>query len=515
MDMEYVIGIDIGTSGTKTVIFNKVGETVSSALQEYDLCQPEMGWAEQRPEDWWRAVCATIGESIKKSGISPKDIKGVGLSGQMHGMVLLDRHDGVIRPALLWCDLRTAPECEQITDMLGKKTLMDITGNPMIPAFTAPKIQWVKNHEQRSFEMINMILLPKDYIKFKLTGEYCSEYSDASGTGLLNITERRWSPRMCSALGISISNLPPLKESYQIMGHVTEEASKLTGLETGTPVVGGAGDQAAGAIGNGIVKPGMMSATIGTSGVVFAYTDRVTIDGKGRVQTFCHAIPNTWHVMGVTNGAGLSFRWLRDNLCEIEKLEARNSGKDPYEIMTSEAEKAEPGCKGLIYLPYIMGERTPHLDTKARGVLFGLSAVHNKSHIIRSFMEGVSYSLKDCLSVINSLGLMENSIRVSGGGARSGLWRQILCDVFASDVSTVNSKEGPALGAAILAAVGVGLYESIPAACEACISEVSVKSPIDNDVKLYADYYKVYKNLYACVKDQYDQIDRIARSHGL
>lgn len=507
--MEYLVGIDIGTSGTKTVIFDRYGNTVISSTSEYELLHPEIGWAEQRPDDWWQAACSTIKACIEKSSISPEDIKGIGLSGQMHGMVLLDKDNKVIRPALLWCDLRTSRECEEITNMLGRDRIFDITGNPILPAFTAPKIKWIKNHEKDNFDKISKVLLPKDYIKFKLTGEYCSEFSDASGTSLLDIRNRKWSEEMLEAHGLNISRLPRLKESYEIMGYVTKEASKLTGLLEGTPVAGGAGDQAAGAIGNGIVKPGMVSATVGTSGVVFAYTDKVTIDRLGRVQTFCHAIPHTWHVMGVTNGAGLSFRWLRDNLCELEKLSAQKVDKDPYEFMTMEASKAEAGCMGLLYLPYIMGERTPHLNTKAKGVLFGLSAVHGKSHVIRAFMEGVSYSLKDCLSIINEMGISSNNIRLSGGGARSQLWKQILCDVFASKVATVNSTEGPALGAAILAAVGAGLYQSIEEACDTCIKEVSAKTPDEKNVEIYKDFYEVYKNLYSCVKDQYELTDRI------
>ncbi|MDI6617683.1 MAG: xylulokinase [Clostridiales bacterium] len=512
--MEYLIGIDIGTSGTKTVIFNRLGETIASHTVEYELFQPEIGWAEQRPEDWWNAVCKTIKASIEKAKISPEDIKGIGLSGQMHGLVLLDRNNNVIRPALLWCDLRTAKECDEIMDGVGRSRILDITGNPVLPAFTAPKIQWVKNHEKENFNKINKVLLPKDYIKFMLTGEYCSEYSDASGTSMLDIKKREWSLEILDFLGLRINQLPSLKESCEVMGYVNKRSSELTGLKEGTPVVGGAGDQAAGAIGNGIVKKGMISATVGTSGVVFAYTDKVTIDREGRVQTFCHAIPNTWHVMGVTNGAGLSFRWLRDNLCDIEKSMSLKMGRDPYEFMTAEAEKVPAGCMGLIYLPYIMGERTPHLNTKAKGVLFGLSAIHTKNHIIRAFMEGVSYSLKDCLSVINSMGIDAANIRLSGGGARSELWKQILSDIFASRVSTVNSKEGPALGVAILAAVGTGIYKSIQEACDACIKEVSVKMPIMENVNIYKDFYGVYKNLYVSLKEQYDITDAIIRKYG-
>ena len=513
--MEYLVGIDIGTSGTKTVIFDKKGETISSSTMEYELLQPQIGWAEQNPKDWWDATCKTIKDCISKSGIAPSDIKGIGLSGQMHGMVLLDKEDKVIRPALLWCDLRTAAECEEITNIVGIDRIFEITGNPVLPAFTAPKIAWVKNHEKDNFDKINKVLLPKDYIKFMLTGKYFSEYSDSSGTSMMDIRKREWSEEILEKLGLRLSQMPGLKESYEIMGGITKEASILTGLAQGTPVVGGAGDQAAGAIGNGIVRPGMISATVGTSGVVFAYTDKVTIDKLGRVQTFCHAIPDTWHVMGVTNGAGLSFRWLRDNLCELEKLLSQKLDMDTYELMTKEAEKVEPGCRGLIYLPYMMGERTPHLNTKAKGVIFGLSSIHEKSDIIRAFMEGISYSLKDCLSIINDMGIKASNIRLSGGGARSELWKQILCDIFASKVSTVNSKEGGALGVAILAAVGVGIYNSVEEACDNCISEVSTKEPDEKNNAVYEDFYKVYRNLYTCIKEQYEITDSILKKNNM
>jgi xylulokinase len=413
--MAFLLGIDIGTSGTKTVLFDKKGQTIASSLKEYPMYQPNIGWAEQDPEDWWKATHTSIKEVISKSNVNPADIKGIGLSGQMHGAVLLDADFRVLRKAIIWCDQRSAAECEQITELIGKERLIEITANPALTGFTAAKIMWVKNNEPHIFEKVRKILLPKDYIRFKLTGEFATEVTDASGMQLMDVPRRCWSDEVLSKLEIDKSMLGKMYESQEVTGTLTKESAKLTGLKEGTPVVGGAGDQAAGAVGNGIVKPGIISSTIGTSGVVFAYSDKVSIDPKGRVHTFCHAIPNTWHIMGVTQGAGLSLKWFRDNFCIEEKRTAELMDVDPYVLMDKEAERISAGCSGLIYLPYLMGERTPHLDPDAKGVFFGLSASHEKPHLIRAIMEGVVYSLKDCLEIIKEMGVGAVEIRASGG----------------------------------------------------------------------------------------------------
>ncbi len=509
--MAFLLGIDIGTSGTKTVLFDESGNTVASALSEYPLYQPNIGWAEQEPEDWWNATVITVKKVIQKSGVNPSDIKGVGLSGQMHGAVLLDKDNNVLRKSIIWCDQRSHKECEQITSIVGREKLISITANPALTGFTASKIMWVKNNEPQVFEKVKKILLPKDYIRFRLTGEFATEVSDASGMQLMDIPKRQWSGEILQKLEIDSNMLGKLYESYEISGRVNKAASELTGLNEGTPVAGGAGDQAAGAVGNGIVKSGVISSTIGTSGVVFAYTDKVSIDPKGRVHTFCHAVPNTWHIMGVTQGAGLSLKWFRDNFCIEEKRTAELMKIDPYVLMDQEAEKIEPGCKGLIYLPYLMGERTPHLDPDAKGVFFGLSALHEKPDMIRSVMEGVVYSLKDCLEIIKDMNVEIKEVRASGGGGKSKLWRQMQADVFGTGITTINSSEGPALGVALLAGVGAGVYKNVEEACDTAIKVKNVQQPELGNTEKYSEFYKIYTKLYSSLKNNYSELAGILK----
>lgn len=507
--MSFLLGIDIGTSGTKTVLFDEKGNTIASSTEEYPLFQPNIGWAEQDPEDWWKATWMTIKSVISKSGVSPQDIKGIGLSGQMHGAVLLDRESRVLRKAIIWADQRSALECDEITSAIGKERLIEITANPALTGFTASKILWVRKHEPEIYEKINKILLPKDYIRFRLTGEFATEVSDASGMQFMNIPERNWSGEVLEKLGIERSFLADLYESQEVSGKVNRRAAEQTGLAEGTPVVGGAGDQAAGAVGNGIVRSGVISSTIGTSGVVFAYSEEVSIDPKGRVHTFCHAIPNTWHIMGVTQGAGLSLKWFRDNFCIEEKRVAELMDVDPYVIMDREAEKVEAGCGGLIYLPYMMGERTPHLDPNARGVFFGLSAKHGKQDMSRAIMEGVTYSLRDCLEIIKEMKVPISEVRASGGGGKSKLWRKMQADVFNTDIATINSGEGPALGVALLAGVGAGIYDSVTQACEAAIKVKNIESADSDMNKKYNEFYKIYRQLYKSLKQDFTELASI------
>jgi len=510
--MPYFIGIDIGTSGTKTVLFDEKANTIASALYEYPLYQPNIGWAEQNPEDWWNATVNTIRDVIRKSGVNSSEIKGLGLSGQMHGLVLLDKDYNVLRPSIIWCDQRTAKECEQITDLVGKEKLIEITANPALTGFTASKAMWVKNNEPEIFERTYKILLPKDYIRFKLTGEFATEVSDASGMQFLDIKERKWSDYVLGKLGIDKNLLGKVYESPEVTGTINKSVAELTGLKEGTIVVGGAGDQAAGAVGNGIVEPGIVSSTIGTSGVVFAYMDKVAIDKKGRVHTFCHAVPGAWHVMGVTQGAGLSLQWFRNNFCNSEREVASILGKDVYEIMNEEAKDVPVGCDGLIYLPYLMGERTPHLDPFAKAVFFGLTPRHTKKYLIRAIMEGVGFSLKDCMEIIKEMGIKVKEVRASGGGGKSLIWRQIQADMFETDVYTINSQEGPALGVALLAMVGAGVYRSVPEACKATIKTTSRLSPIVRNSKIYQKYYKIYKRLYEDLKEEYRNLNEVLSS---
>lgn len=507
--MAYLLGIDIGTSGTKTVLFDEKGKTIASDTQEYPLYQPKNGWAEQDPEDWWKATYTSTRNVLAKSGVNPKDVKGVGLSGQMHGLVLLDKDNKVLRKSIIWCDQRSALECEQITSLVGAQRLIEITANPALTGFTASKIKWVMNNEPEIFEKARKILLPKDYIRFCLTGEFATEVSDASGMQLLDVPHRKWSDEILQKLGIDKNMLGKVYESQEVTGTVTRKAAELTGLAEGTIVVGGAGDQAAGAVGNGIVKPGIISSTIGTSGVVFAYTDKVSIDPKGRVHTFCHAVPNTWHIMGVTQGAGLSLQWFRNNFCHEEVSSAGLLGVDPYYLIDKAAAKVPVGAGGLLYLPYLMGERTPHLDPDCRGVFFGISAKHTKREFLRAVMEGVAYSLKNCLDIVKEMGIAINEVRASGGGGKSQLWRQIQADLFGTPICTINSSEGPALGVALLAGVGAGIYKSVPEACDQTISVVTRQDYDRENHKAYQKYYSLYNSLYQSLKNDFKELARL------
>nr|MDD6336529.1 xylulokinase [bacterium] len=502
----YLMGIDIGTSGTKCALFDEKGKKIASHTGEYPLYQPQNGYAEQQPEDWWRATVDGIRAVLQKSGIDAGQIAGIGLSGQMHGLVMLDGDGRVLRPAILWCDGRTQQECAELTQEIGAGQMIAITANPALPGFTAGKIRWVQKHEPDVFARCKTILLPKDYIRYRLTGTFATEVSDASGMQLMNIEKRRWAPEMLRVLHIHEGMLGSLHESVEISAHISGEAARLTGLKAGTPVCGGAGDNAAAAVGTGVVADGRAFATIGTSGVVYAHASRMALDQKGRVHTFCSAVPGQWHVMAVTQAAGLSLRWLRDTCCAPECAAARDEGVDPYDIMTREAATSPIGANRLVYLPYLMGERTPHLDTACRGVFFGLSAMHTRSDLIRSVMEGVSFSLTDGVDIMRGMGLSIEGIMACGGGAASPLWRQMLADLWGCTVHTASSSEGAALGVAILAGVGCGLYQSVPAACDALIGSKESTSPDAKAHRAYQPYLALYRSLYPALKPSFDTL---------
>lgn len=500
--MSYVIGVDLGTSGTKTVLFDEIGNVIASHTVEYPLYQEKNGWAEQDPLDWYNATITTIKTVLDKSGIDSAEIKGIGLSGQMHGLVMLDKDFNVLRKSIIWCDQRTGKECEEITEIVGAEKVIEITANPILTGFTASKIRWVMKNEPQIFEKCRYILLPKDYVRLMLTGELATEVSDASGMQLLDVPNRKWSKTMLDALNITEDMLGKVYESPEITGEITQKIADITGLKKGTIVVGGAGDNAAAAVGTGVVEDGKAFTTIGTSGVVFAHTSNVTIDSKGRVHTFCCAVPNCWHVMGVTQGAGLSLKWFRDNFCTSEKETAKLMGIDEYYLMDKEAEKVPVGADRLLYLPYLMGERTPHLDPNARGMFFGLSAIHGKSHMLRAVLEGVAYSLRDCVEVFREMNINVNDMMACGGGGTSPLWRQMLADLYACDVKTVASKEGPALGVGILALTGSGVYSSVQEACANIIKADKVQAPIQDNVPKYEKYYQLYREIYPAIKEQ-------------
>lgn len=505
--MNYIIGIDLGTSSSKTVLFDENLNVIASDSIEYPLYHPNNGWAEQNPKDWKNAVLDTIKNVIDKSNVSGDDIKGIGLSGQMHGLVMLDENNQVIRNSIIWCDQRTAKECDEITEKVGKEKIIEITANPALPGFTASKILWVRNNEPENYKKCRHILLPKDYIRFVLTGEFATDVSDASGMQLLDVKNRCWSDEVLEKLDIDKKMLGKVYESVEVTGKITPEIANITGLSVNTIVVGGAGDNAAAAIGTGIVKDGKAFATIGTSGVVYAHTSKPVIDKKGRVHTFCCAVPNCWHIMGVTQAAGLSLKWFKDNFCV--DLIKDSEGESVYNIINELAEKSGIGANKLIYLPYLMGERTPHLDSDCRGVFFGLTAMHEKADLLRAIFEGVAFSLKDCKDILDEMGIEVETMMACGGGGTSSLWRQIISDMFNVNVKTIASDEGPALGAAILAGTGAGLFENVEYACDKYIKEDKLSKPnIENNEK-YLKLHKIYKKLYDSLKEDYKTLAKL------
>lgn len=506
----YLLGLDVGTTGVKTLLVKDSGDVVASATSEYPMQTPKPLWAEQAPEDWWSATKLSIRGVLSQAAVKPEDVKGIGLTGQMHGLVMVDKNREVLRPCIMWNDQRTGAECEAITKKVGLRRLMELTGNPVFPGFTAPKILWVRENEPQVFRRASHVLLPKDYIRLRLTGEFATDVSDASGTSLLNVRERRWCEEILTALDIPIEWMPGLHESTEITGQVARKVTEETGLRPGTPVVAGGGDQAAGAVGNGIVSLGVVSVTLGTSGVVFAHTDQVAVEKEGRLHAFCHAVPNAWHVMGVTLAAGGSFRWFRDTLGDSERGRALQSGVDPYEILTEEAERAPAGSEGLIFLPYLTGERTPYADPSAKGAFVGLTVRHSRAHVIRSVLEGVAFSLRDCLELIQALGLRIDEIRISGGGARSLLWRQILADVFGNELTVLSSTEGAPFGAALLAGVGTGVYQTVAEACKDTVKVAARIEPDASRARTYESLYDIYRGMYRTLKPSFDSLSKVA-----
>ena len=504
--MEYLIGIDVGTSATKTVLFDKKGNIIASASREYPLYQPHNGWAEQKPEDWRDAVIATVEDVVKKAGAGKDEVKGIGISGQMHGLVMLDEAGNVIRPSIIWCDQRTGEEVEEMLEIMPRERWIEITANPPLTGWTAAKILWVRNHEPENYERCRHILLPKDYIRYILTGVFATEVSDASGMQLLDVPNRCWSDEVLEKLNIDKAILGKVFESCEVTGTVLPDIAEKTGLSTETKVVGGAGDNAAAAVGTGVVKDGTAFTTIGTSGVVFAHSSQVTIDPKGRVHTCCAAVPGTWHVMGVTQAAGLSLKWFNDNFCQDYVEEAARQDVDVYDLINRDIANIPAGSDKLIYLPYLMGERTPHLDPDCRGVFFGLSAIHTKAHMLRAVMEGVSYSLSDCNDILKEMGIDVDSMMACGGGGKSPVWRQMLADLYDCSVNTVRQTEGPALGVAILAGVGCGIYESVEEACDELISEAQSTGADSSVVGKYKAYHELYKELYGNLKNSYKKL---------
>ncbi|MBL8210700.1 MAG: xylulokinase [Bryobacterales bacterium] len=481
----YCLGIDIGTGGSRALLIDESGKVCAgfTAIHE-DMTMLRPLWAEQRPENWWDAAQAAVRGVLTEAGIDGSQVSAVGLSGQMHGLVILDEAGTVIRPSLIWCDQRSQPQVDAINAKVGKEKVLGCIANPVLTGFTLPKLLWVRDHEPAHFARVAKVLLPKDYVRYQLTGEFASEVSDASGTALFDVVNRRWSGELCEVLGIPMNWLPRVAESPEITGRISEAAAATTGLRVGTPVVGGGGDQAASAVGNGIVEAGNVSDTLGTSGVVFAHTDSPAYDAAGRVHTFCHAVPGKWHVMGVTQGAGLSLQWFRNNFAPGSS----------YDALTGEAATSPIGAQGLSWLPYLMGERTPHLDASCRAAWVGLTAKHTRADLIRAILEGISFSQKDCLEIITGMGVPVSSVRVSGGGAKSPFWRQMLADVFDKPVATLATQEGSAYGAALLALAGEG--RSVVEVAKSAIAEVSRVQPDGAAAEAYRAPYEAFRGLY-------------------
>src|SRR5438876_6739609 len=505
--MQTLLGVDLGTTGVKAALFAaEDGHVISSAFVDYPLVHPHPGWAEQDPEQWWKATMTAIRSCLSEGavhGVVSGDVSGVGLSGQMHGVVLLDQENNVFRPCIIWADQRSVAQSRWMTEQVGASRLIKYVSNPALPGFSAPKALWVRDNEPEIFAQTRTIILPKDYIRFRLTGVLAMEISDAAGTCLLDVKHGSWSQEVLHAIGFDSSLLPPVVAADTVCGAITGEVEQLTGLLAGTPVAGGGADNACGAVGNGVVRPGLALVSIGTSGVLLAHAATPQVDVSGpipRVHTFNHAVPHAWYLMGVTQGAGLSLRWVRDNIGLLERALERWTAMDVYELLAKEAESVTPGSDGLIFLPYLQGERTPHLDAYARGGWIGLTARHDRRHLIRSVLEGVAFSLKDCFAILREQGLQVEQMRATGGGAKSPLWRQIITDVLGVELVTTNATEGPAFGAALLAGVAGGVYPSVQQACEQTVRIVERTEPNPQAVQAYVKAYETYRALYPALK---------------
>jgi xylulokinase len=504
--MSIVLGIDVGTSGAKCLAIDPKGAVLASASSGYPCAHPKPLWSEQDPEDWWKATVKIVHAVMKHAHLKPADVAAIGLSGQMHGSVFLDKSNNVIRPALLWNDQRTAAECEEIERRAGgRKKLIGMVANPALTGFQAPKILWLRNHEPRNFAKLAKVLLPKDEIRRRLTGEFATEVSDASGTLLLDVVHRRWSKPLLTKLELDADLLPTCVESEDVTGTLTANAAKLLGLTTNCKVVGGAGDCAAGAVGNGIVKSGLLNASIGTSGVMFVHSDQPQFDPQGRLHTFCHAVRGKWHMMGVILSAGGSLQWFHDSLCAIR---AHGEGRKPTQFgkLVEEAAATPLGAEGLYFLPYLAGERTPHLDPTARGALIGLTLAHGRGHVVRAIMEGVTYALRDSLALIEGLDVPVKQVRASGGGSKVPFWRQMQADVFGKQVAAMTADEGAAYGVALLATVGAGHYKNITEACAATIKTSDAVKPDAKAKKSYDRAFPMFQELYAALRDKFPRL---------
>lgn len=508
--MSHLLGIDIGTSGTKTLICDHHGKVLATANAPHTVQSPKPGWSEQDPVQWWQATCKATKTVLKKAGVKADAITGLGLSGQMHGSVFLGDDTTPLRPALLWNDQRTGEQCDEIEAKAGgRRKLINMVGNPALTGFTAPKILWVRKHEPKVWSKTKHILLPKDYIRLCMTGEYATEVGDASGTLLLDVKKRTYNTKLLSLLQIDCDLLADVYESHEVSGTLTRDAARRLGLKAGTPVVGGSGDQPAGAVGNGIVASGIVSASLGTSGVMFAHADEPTHDPQGRVHTMCSAVAGKWCVFGCMLSAAGSYQWAGQQLAWHERDAAKKTKNDQYVLMDKLAAKAPAGSEGLLFMPYLTGERCPYPDPHARGGFVGITARHAREHMFRAVLEGVTFGMADQLLIMRDMGIKTRTVRLSGGGAKSPLWQQMQADIYGNKCAIINSDEGPAYGVAILAGVGTGVWKTVPQACKAVITETKTFKPDAKAKKLYAKAHAAYRSLYPALKDVYPTLGEL------
>lgn len=494
--MPCLMGLDISTTAAKALIIDEGGNVIAAASSPQPISQPKPLWSEQNPADWWDGITASIRQALSDANLRGEDIGAIGLTGQMHGLVLLDAAGETLRPAILWNDQRTQAQCEAMTAAVGQQRLLELTGNPALTGFTAPKLLWVRDNEPQVYAQIKQVLLPKDYIRYKLTDAYATDLAGASGTSLLNVAERNWSLEMLTALDIPAEWMPPVHEGTEVTAAVSRAGAAATGLKAGTPIVGGGGDQAAGAIGMGCVAADTIGVTVGTSGVVFAPLEAYVYEPDGRLHAFCHAVPNTWHFMGVMLSAAGSLQWYKDSF----------TSQLDFDRLLGEAAGVPAGSEGLFFLPYLSGERTPHPDPLARAAFIGLTGRHSRGHLTRAVLEGVAFGLKDSFTLIDQAGLPDRfEVRISGGGAKSAVWQQIIADALAAPLVNVNTTEGGAFGAAILASVAAGLFDDARSACAAMIQTGAQVEP-SQDQSVYAERYSIYQSLYPTLKDTFARL---------
>lgn len=504
--MAYLLGLDIGTSGVKALLVTSDGEVVGSVTVEYPFYSPRPGWSEQYPEDMWQGTVSAISQVLDRYQVKANQVMGLGLSGQMHSAVFLDNNGQVIRPAILWNDSRTTAQCRRIEELVGKERLLEEACNPALEGFTAPKVLWLRENEPENYHKLHKLVLVKDYIRYRLTGELKMEVSDAAGTLLFNVRQGCWSQTITKALDIREEILPPIMNSAEVGGHITDQAARETRLPAGIPVVGGGADNACGAVGAGVVKAGRGMLSLGTSGVMLAHLDQAKLITSGTVHMFNSAVPNQFYMMGVMLSSGLSFRWFRDQLGHNEQMVAGQLGKDSYQLLTDEASRSKVGSNGLYFLPYLSGERTPHADGNLRGGFLGLSASNTRSDMIRAILEGVGYSFMDALGLLRQAGWDGDSVRAIGGGSKSPLWREIISSITGLKIERINIDEGPSYGAALLAGVGTGCFKDLGEAADARVKTIDATEPNPDWHSHYQELYAIYQDMYPALKPLYDRL---------